>query len=176
LISSRRKTPRTFKEIIFDHGLWSAANLLNWVLKSDVLLNSADVKSKVLATEVIEAIALHNYSQNIDISISTTPIAALLQICDEIHEWQRLTLTKNSLVKQEAKSIILSHLDLIDNKEYHFTHDLTISFRLESFGELLTSGWLFEEFGKSKQKILKIKLDNSINPKKILLELNCPIA
>lgn len=175
-------------KLVYDHGLWSSANLIYWFTRYyDINDNDAITIKDIIILEAIDSITIHNAFGNIRTSrdyikkggikkldIGIAPLTILLQICDEIHEWGRNTITEDESIKEETTEITLGPFEKI-NQEYHYTNELKINLSLVAFKKLHTTGWLLDKFCESKAKLAHLDLSNIPNPQTLSLELTLPI-
>ena len=174
--------------LVFDHGLWTAANLANCLTpfyKST--MRSRITVDDLIVLEAIDAISLHNAfartctsqvfntQYGLDkLDIYMSPVAALLQICDEIHEWGRTTVLEKLHVKQEVERVSLGPFEYI-NEEYCFSNELMITFELANSRALERTGWLSDKFCDAKRQLASIDLSALPHPKKLSLGFMHPI-
>jgi hypothetical protein len=76
---------------LYDHGLWSAANLSATLNQFGMPWNYLSEPERKTIQMVIHAIAIHNRPdfQGTDFDMSRNPIAGILLLADELQEWER---------------------------------------------------------------------------------------
>jgi hypothetical protein len=134
----------------FDHGLWSAVNLIS-------LLHTAPGRDNYLRSpilqETVEAIALHSLAlpvgkdKTTTLSFAQNPLACYLRFCDTLQEWDRGTLSSGKF-HREMDSLIISPASKIDNK-YYFGRNLMVQFVSSQSVSAAKSDWDLREFSKS---------------------------
>lgn len=178
--------------LAFDHGLWTAANLANR-LKShyESAMSNGITLVDLILLEAIDAVSVHNAFARINasrsfrrsyrgygldkVNICISPIAALLQICDEIHEWGRITVMEKAKVKEEIERVNLGPFEYV-SEGYRFTDELMITFELAESRELGRTGWLSDKFCEAKRQLAIIELSGLPNPRKLSLGFMHPIT
>lgn len=152
-ISTSLRKAALNNELIFDHGLWSAANLIELFRAKNWSFQEMECKPANLALiEAIEAIALHNVSpQHYKVGFQQNPMACLLKFCDQIQEWNRGTLTSTGFL-QETDHIILSPVTKIAGDTY-MDRDMKVRFELTQAEELVKSGWDLDKFIEPKRSL-----------------------
>ena len=110
---------------LYNHGVWSAANLVAQIYEVQAPYFSKSKTGKYCFSEgltngykkglesirqAVRAIAIHDCGCYSCVDIGKDPIAFLLLLCDEIQEWDRLTM-RESEVAVEAKFVKLSGID-----------------------------------------------------------------
>ncbi len=139
------------EELIFDHGLWSAVNLIELLCASHWSFEPMKPHGVNLAlVEALEAMALHNVSPRYyKIDFRQNPLACLLRFCDEIQEWNRGTLTRGKFF-EETDHIVLSPVTELAGDTYVGKE---IKVRFEYGRELLDTDWDIRKFIQSKESL-----------------------
>jgi hypothetical protein len=128
---------------LFNHGLLSAINMMNYTQK----IRDSLSQDKVLG-QILRAIALHNIDEYKNITFNDDPLSFLLILSDELQEWGR-----QILIDDDFKSSI-TQINL--NLEPHTTgglripEDLKIEFICSDVKSLTSTGWDYATFCKSK--------------------------
>jgi len=158
----------TKPELIFDHGLWSAANLLALLLEFDPNLSenleSSTDKDTLALIEAIEAIALHNIKpKEYTVKFKQNPMASFLRFCDQIQEWNRGSFSSGKFL-EELDSITLYPIVEV-NRRIYIDRKLSILFEYPRINKLFEAEWDLRKFMEPKlaQQIKGFPLDVSFS-------------
>jgi hypothetical protein len=152
-ISTSLRKAASKNELIFDHGLWSAANLIELFRAEKWPFDRIEGNPANLSLiEAIEGVALHNISpDDYKIGFRQNPMACFLRFCDEIQEWNRGTLTSEGFL-QETDHIILSPVTEIGGDVY-VDREMKVRFEFTEGGKLVKSDWDLRKFIGPKRSL-----------------------
>jgi hypothetical protein len=152
----------------FDHGLWSALSLKVILRELGDTLKESNIGSAV--QHALRAICLHTLGKKID--FQKDPIAFLLVLCDELHEWGRETMSQTDTVS-ECDYITIEGIDRSGNEAMDlplFSNNLIVTFHFPEMERLQANGWDYLTFINLKSQSLR-RLDcKGIMP---TIELRC---
>jgi hypothetical protein len=141
--------------LIFDHGIWSAANLINLLseLKPGwTFIKTLSDKEAAIMAEVVEAIALHNIAlHDYGVTFKHNPIACFLRFCDQIQEWNRGTWAEGKFM-EEMNHIGVSPVLEIAGQTY-IDNGIEICFEYQQTDKLFEAEWDLEKFIKPKKQL-----------------------
>jgi len=142
------------EELVFDHGVWAAANLCLYVEDSISSLKANNIDKARIAIVVLResalAMALHNLRAK-KLLAADHPLIWLLRLCDELHEWNRAVFVDYHLEREEGKRVVLGPFHQMGDDIY-FDDQLRVSFEYDDEA-LKRTHWSYEEFVRSKQKL-----------------------
>jgi len=163
---------------LWDHGMWSAANLCNLFADWNFPLSAADPHVGHLV-EALRAIAVHSElpSAERSVSIKDNPLGWLLCLCDELQEWDRCVAVAGCAVP-ETDHIELDGIAWDGNAvdPIRFTgDDLVVAFKYSDQRTLELTEWNAEIFLKSKSKRLgRLCVPTGLRPNCIRIQLIRP--
>ena len=134
---------------LYDHGLWSALNLA--VRFSEAGVPWHDRPDAVpLARVLVEAVAIHNRQDfcKDDFDVEHNPIAGVMALADELHEWSRRAVPDNDPVD------IRCQLEISRAKQGTKQEEMEIHF-IYSEEDLREARWPVEDVREWKQSCLK---------------------
>ena len=157
-----------------NHGLLSALNFC-FIIRD--AWGQLDPSTRLLLSDAIVAAALHdanivvkrNDLPPLQINFAERPYAALLKLCDELHEWDRPLLANEvPLPEGEVQQVRISPVHRIDDTIY-LEDSMSAIFEFKKSPTLQISGWEYRYFSESKQVLQHIGL-----PFKISARLDLP--
>jgi hypothetical protein len=107
----------------------------------------------MICFEAITAIALHDAAlgESFNLAFDREPVASLLRVCDELQEWERLTVS-DGVPLTEGSDVRLGPVISVGEEEF-LGESLSITFRFHDAEILKQSKWLLDPFASSKETL-----------------------
>lgn len=136
----------------FDHGLWSAANMVEVLGEMSVDCRQPAVES--ILCEALTAAAAHNLplAKDFSIEFDSHPLSAILRFCDETQEWQRATWHGTGMAP-ECTGVTLGPTYQLGDRTF-IGDPLLVQFRFAHSAALETTGWRSDLFFESKRPLV----------------------
>jgi hypothetical protein len=163
---------------LWDHGLWSAANLVRLLQEWGFPPDQQQMAGRYVI-ESLRAIAAHSEVPG-KVSLHENPFGWLLCLCDEMQEWDRSIVTEDRPIT-ETDHIEIENLHEADETDpfYYFEEQkpFVVIFQYVNRKELELTRWNADIFVKSKmERIGRLLVPSELKvwPQKIKLCIRQP--
>ncbi|MBN1458357.1 MAG: hypothetical protein JXA57_02390 [Armatimonadetes bacterium] len=155
-------------EHVFEHGLWSAANLAAH-FKGTKWESRHTWRCFQVMRPAIRAMAFHSGPSHFRIDLDKEPVAFLLLLCDELQEWGRQMFGEVAGTA-ESDSIDINLLVREDGRlSFDKDKPFAVQFSYPDDGRLRETKWSFGRFQADKSSALR-RLVVVENPKRFCLQ------
>jgi len=165
------------KECLYDHGLWSAANLAGLLgsefpgISKPKFMQESNFEYYL--KDVFKAIILH--SNDTAIHINCDPLAWILTLCDEVQEWNRFTAYSTGATPEMEYIEIRGIVE--DQNGRFFGEELKFVFFCPSPKIIDETGWDIKIFIESKLKNLRrFRVPEDFHPRYIKIKVQDPLS